>query len=410
LALQTDGKVLVGGNFQTIDGAARWGVARLFGDPVSAQFAHRAISGTSVRLLCQPANTVSVYALEEQLPSGWSPTNISHDGILDPGTAKVKFGPFFDHLSRTLTYEACAPAAFIGLARVTGLASADGVNSAIVGDDQLALALPHPADLNPADWTLRLEEITSYGAAWRTGGIWQLPPNPIPIDYVTRAAALWRGGETYTTDLNIGGPPLWWINVVSIRQGRLSSEGQAFGSAVRHMPAGYVPGESLGVEIRVSPAPETKAYAVAEWFPPGSEVADINCDGQVDSINGQIKWGPFSDAASRTFRYSIRLPDQTSAILALRGVVSCDGSTAPIVGAAQAYPSVRITCGVASETNTWTISILGAEKSRWELQCSPNLIHWSPLCVFTNVSRTTAIPMVRSVDSIQMFYRLQIVP
>ena len=54
----------------------------------------------------------------------------------------------------------------------------------------------HPADTNN-DWRLTINEVTSYGAAWKQGQTWQNPPNPIPIDYMTRAGYLWKNGEVY---------------------------------------------------------------------------------------------------------------------------------------------------------------------------------------------------------------------
>jgi hypothetical protein len=54
----------------------------------------------------------------------------------------------------------------------------------------------HPADTNN-DWRLTINEVTAYGAAWKQGRTWQNPPNPIPIDYMTRAGYLWKNGEVY---------------------------------------------------------------------------------------------------------------------------------------------------------------------------------------------------------------------
>ncbi len=54
----------------------------------------------------------------------------------------------------------------------------------------------HPADAN-GDRRIGLDEITAYGAAWKTGSPWPTPPSPIPIDHLTNAAALWKQGEEY---------------------------------------------------------------------------------------------------------------------------------------------------------------------------------------------------------------------
>ena len=51
---------------------------------------------------------------------------------------------------------------------------------------------------------------TAYGDAWRAGQTWPEGPNPIDIDFVTRAGYLWQhsGGQYIDT----GNPkPLGWV-------------------------------------------------------------------------------------------------------------------------------------------------------------------------------------------------------
>src|SRR5581483_4738314 len=165
--------------------------------PGPGSFVNRTILRNSVRLVAEPESGVSVYAIEEQQPVGWSAGNIGQDGAFDQFTGKVKFGPFFDHQARTLTYDSVPPVGFVGIGHVSGKASADGLSTPITGDDQVSVVIPHPADSSPADWRMELDDVTAYAAAWRTGGVWRLEPEVIPIEYVTRAAALWRGGEQY---------------------------------------------------------------------------------------------------------------------------------------------------------------------------------------------------------------------
>ena len=65
----------------------------------------------------------------------------------------------------------------------------------------------HPADLN-SNWVLEPEEFAAYATAWTNKTTWTRAPNPIPIDYVTRAGFLKESGGAYT---NLGGgKPLNW--------------------------------------------------------------------------------------------------------------------------------------------------------------------------------------------------------
>jgi hypothetical protein len=73
-----------------------------------------------------------------------------------------------------------------------------------------SLMLRHPADIDH-DFSVKIGEITAYGAAWRHGAAWAEGPVPIPIGYVTRAAYLWRAGESYYYDPTAD-PIVWPTN------------------------------------------------------------------------------------------------------------------------------------------------------------------------------------------------------
>lgn len=70
----------------------------------------------------------------------------------------------------------------------------------------------HPADDNPPDNRITLQELIAYAAAYKRGAAWPVGPNPIPLDYVIRAATLYKRGETYRYDPDAGEAPLWWVN------------------------------------------------------------------------------------------------------------------------------------------------------------------------------------------------------
>ncbi|MCP5115396.1 MAG: YkgJ family cysteine cluster protein, partial [bacterium] len=106
---------------------------------------------------------------------------------------------FFDNQSRTLSYDATPPAGTTGTQTFSGTLSIDGSGEAICGDSQLDPATFHPADMSD-NWLMEIDEVTAYGAAWKTGATWPRPPNPIPIDYVTNAGFLWKLGEVYHFD------------------------------------------------------------------------------------------------------------------------------------------------------------------------------------------------------------------
>ncbi|ETR67425.1 MAG: hypothetical protein OMM_05141 [Candidatus Magnetoglobus multicellularis str. Araruama] len=66
---------------------------------------------------------------------------------------------------------------------------------------------PHPADSNN-NWIIEDNEFNNYNSAWKQGNTWTNGPNPIPLDFVSRAGFLKESGGTYH---NVGGkqPDCW---------------------------------------------------------------------------------------------------------------------------------------------------------------------------------------------------------
>ncbi len=82
-----------------------------------------------------PADTVAV-GLEDIPPSGWiNVTNISDGGIYDTDNQKVKWPPFFDNLSRMVSYDITPPVTSVGTQCFGGIVSFDGGEQSIAGDD-----------------------------------------------------------------------------------------------------------------------------------------------------------------------------------------------------------------------------------------------------------------------------------
>ena len=65
----------------------------------------------------------------------------------------------------------------------------------------------HPADLN-GNWVIELTEFNSYNDAWRANTDWANEPNPVPMDYVTRAGYLLQKGGGYQ-NIGVGKPATW---------------------------------------------------------------------------------------------------------------------------------------------------------------------------------------------------------
>jgi hypothetical protein len=90
-----------------------------------------------------PTGTTLV-VLEDSPPAGWTKiASISDGGEYDAEYHKVTWGPFFDNLSRTVTYEVTPPQGAAGEQCFAGSVSLDGKpGQPIGGDECIAVVVP----------------------------------------------------------------------------------------------------------------------------------------------------------------------------------------------------------------------------------------------------------------------------
>ena len=187
----------------------------------------------------------------------------------------------------------------------------------------------HPADTNK-DQMIKIMEVTNYGKAWKNGETWPVAPNPISISYLTRAGALWKGGEFYRYD-KTQEPPLCWVNSSSKS---MQAEAFVFNGEVESAASSPAYCEIKGekVTITVTPGASVSAYAVEDMIPSGWTVTGINESGIFDSVNHKVKWGPWFDDSPRTLTYTLVVPSSFTGTATLSGTVSFDGVDTAISG------------------------------------------------------------------------------
>jgi hypothetical protein len=152
-----------------------------------------------VVLTITPDASTTVQVVEEQLPSGWQAANINGGGSVDAVFNKVKWGPFFDATTRTLTYTAVPPAGINGTFTLSGLAAFDGNVITISGQSNVALG-PIPVVIAPPQSQTAVAgmnvsfTVTATGAAplsyqWREDGLALAGQrsNALALTNVTRA-------------------------------------------------------------------------------------------------------------------------------------------------------------------------------------------------------------------------------
>lgn len=264
----------------------------------------------------------------------------------------------------------------------------------------------HPADLAPADSTLTLEEIKPYAIAWKSGAKWTVEPNPIPVGYVTRAGALWKGGEKYFYDPNAGSAPLGWVNsppavVVPLMADRnvlnpvdaVVEIPRAESGALAQWILPIADDASVQLVIRVLPAGDVRNYAVEEYLPAGVKIVDVSDDGTVDEAGGVIRWGPFFDATPRKVSFAIvgARPET------LKGIASFDGSDVGIVhvplpptpvrdaaasGGKELSNGLRIAHVVRLGTGAMQLTVVDDSPGTGagcDMEMSDDLVHWQKI-------------------------------
>ena len=307
-------------------------------EPTNASFVRRElpagyVSGTpfTVRLFATPFLESRVWGAEDRPPQGWTVREISDGGVFDAATGKVKFGHFTDIRSRTLSYQVTPPPGAAGQFEFEGTSSVDGRSYRISGDQIINDGTQeyHPADTDK-NRRIILVELTAYAAAWKVGPTSQPTAAGIPLSYVTRAAQIWRRGETYHYVSTNPAPQCWVPDFEPIR-----ALAAIASTAVRSTGPSIAPESPVDVTIAVQPVTGIGAFAVEEVVPAGWLVANVSDDGTFDAATRTIRWGLFLDGLGRSLRYTLVPPIGVTSIAELTGTASFDGELQPVTGSSQ---------------------------------------------------------------------------
>ena len=85
-----------------------------------------------------PVTPVKEYAVEETVPAGLTPANISESGVWDSVNRKVRWGPWNDDVPRTLSYDVAGNS---GTYAISGLGNFDAQTRTTTGDSQVTIAV-----------------------------------------------------------------------------------------------------------------------------------------------------------------------------------------------------------------------------------------------------------------------------
>jgi hypothetical protein len=97
-------------------------------------------SSFGISYTVSPNSSVIVYAVEDQLPMGWSANLFDNGGLFDPVSRKIKWGPFFDSNPRILTCHLVPPAKDAGALILQGVGVFGDVSVPITGQRETSVA------------------------------------------------------------------------------------------------------------------------------------------------------------------------------------------------------------------------------------------------------------------------------
>jgi len=290
-----------------------------------------------VNLTATPGSSLSgtavCYAVEEWLPAGLEPANISSGGVYTAGNSVVRWGPFIGTTPVQMSYQA------VGLAGTYPLRTTWSVNgfslggfvetdlvigaNAIVYTPTPPLQEPPPV-LSPAIGS-KLPITVSITCS---------DPHA-QIRYTLDGSSPAVGSPLYTSALTLTTPGT--LRARSFSAGWApSTEAVGFYIAAAETNSlalvRSVSGDASSLPIiSVTATPDNiQCYAVTETLAYGLTPWQIGQNGVWDATNRTLKWGPFTDAQPRVLTYQVTGP---STDYPLDGQGSFDGNTAAVSGA-----------------------------------------------------------------------------
>jgi hypothetical protein len=147
-----------------------------------------------VSIFVSPAPGVNAFAVEEQIPPGWTLSAISTGGEHDAVSGSIKWGPFFDPLPRVCSYTVTSAATACERVDFMGLISMDGASEPIQGLPQVRVGCRLTAEAEvgatPLRWTL----------SGQAGARFQLEASADLVHWVSLGVVSNRTGRVAFTD------------------------------------------------------------------------------------------------------------------------------------------------------------------------------------------------------------------
>ena len=297
------------------------------------------------------ASPPECYSVDEVLPVGLTPYDITDGGIWVETNRTLRWGPFTDGVARSLGYKASGQSATYTL---DGSGSVDGHPVETTGETELVV------DLNT------IEKVA-------TPQVSPAPTGNFPVD-VTLVCATPGATIRYTLDgsapdaasTEYNGPihllTITRIRAQAFKEWMINSDptdvfygeepAPAGGLIVRTITRNDTP--SPEVRLDVTPGTGTRCHSVMEELPAGVTPLEIGGGGRWLASSRTIKWGPYlDDGGARSLTY--RLEGDTGDY-ELDGSASFNGHPVDTTGDTQVRIAVWDTA-YHEVTNNWSLAV-----------------------------------------------------
>jgi uncharacterized repeat protein (TIGR01451 family) len=311
-------------------------------------------AGVRVSIVVMPDSAITVYAIEDQPPTGWTVSAIDNSGGFDSNNRKVKWGPFFDNLTRTLSYTATPPAGESGPKSFAGVASFDGVSAPIVGARTLpAVAFPdlsivksHTGNFAVGVNGTYLIAVSNVGSSTASGTVTVTDPLPTGLSYISGSGINWAcsaSGQMVTCgNSNSLAPGASSTITLTVGVDAAAAPGVTNTAAVTFVGDSNGSNNSSSDPTSVSTGPQTLTYMTPNSIVAGSPEFLLTVNGTNFHSNSIVLW----NGMERT-----TYPSGTTRLRAL--IYAADVANAGTAGV-----SVRDSTPGATVTNSLPFTVL----------------------------------------------------
>lgn len=267
------------------------------------------------------------YSVTETLPTGLTPYDIGQGGEWDVTNRTVKWGPYNDGLSRTLT---CHVNGADGSYPLAGAGSVNGFSAAISGSgavtvDASGMAQVAPPAFSPGPETGRFPVDVAISCATPGAAVY----------YTTDGSAPDETSALYTEPLRLYSTArlrarafkAWMLPSVAV--GAYYSLESLAGTAIVKRTVSGSGTSSPVIWLDVTPTDDVLCYSVSETLPAGVTPQDVTENGRWNAASRTLRWGPFMDKAVRRLTYRPTGPDGTYEVV---GCGSFNGHAAAASG------------------------------------------------------------------------------